>query len=276
MKNRSNFIKTAIADFKLGLKVPFLLAILGVTLGYVFDNWLDLQISINNPIIYSDDSPICILYYVYNSFSFGGVFTAYFSITMAAVPFAANYCSEHDGGLSIYKISRCGCRTYVRSKFLVTSILGGMTTFLGCLLFMLLLGTYLPIVTLEKMRESQGIPFFHALTIGGGTLYLAIILYISFLGGALWGSVGLWISGYFTSNYVAVCAPFLVRFVFVQIARILELPDALRLDRMLSARVTVFSDSVTLILTTAIVLALILLCCHLFSQKVERNIWNVE
>lgn len=276
MKDKSNFIRTVIADLKLGLKVPFILAILGVTLGYVFDNWMDLQISINNPLINNDESPICVLYYVYNSFSFGGVFTAYFSIIMAAIPFAANYCSEQDGGLSIYKISRCGCRAYVRSKFLVTSALGGMTVFLGCLLFMVILGTYLPIITLEKLHESQGIPFYHALTVGNGALYLVIILYISFLGGALWGSVGLWISGYFTSSYVAVCAPFLVRFVFVQVARILQLPDELRLDRMLSARVTILSDFVTLILTTAIVIVLILLCCHLFSKQVERNIWNVE
>lgn len=276
MADKSTFIRTVREDFQIGMKCPFLLAILGVTLGFFFDNWQDIRLSISASVAYADSSPICIMYYVFNSLSFGGVFTGYFSTIMAAIPFATNYCWEQGDGMCTYKITRCGRHTYVHSKFLVAATLGGLTMFLGELVFILLLGTYLPIVTQEKIFESQWIPFFHMLTIGDGVPYLAIILYISFLSGALWGSIGLWISAYFPSSYVAVCAPFIFRFLLVQVGRLLNLPNGLRLDRLLVVRGTIYSDFVTLVVTTATVFVLIFLCYRLFMKRMERRIWDVE
>ena len=276
MAGKSALRHTVKADFKLGLGLPFLLAILGVSLGFCFDNWEGLKNSINNPLIYQEGSVTCIMYYFFNSFSFGGMFSTYFAAIMAAIPYACSYCQEENGGMSIYKVSRCGWKAYVRSKFFVASMLGGLTLFLGGLLFILALGTYLPIVTPGKLFESDWIPYYKALAYKNGALYLVIVLYISFLDGALWGSVGLCASAFIPSSYVAVCAPFVFRFVLVQIGRLLKLSDGMRLDRLLTARGKIYSDSVTLIVTTVAVLALIFLCCHLFSKRVERRIWNVE
>lgn len=276
MVGKSILHRTIRADFKIGFRLPFLFAVFGVLLGFCFDNWEDLRISINNPLIYSEGSVISIMYYFFNSFSFGGVFSAYFASMMAAIPFAADYCLETEGGMSGYKISRCGSNAYVRSKFLVASILGGLTLFLGGLIFILILGTYLPIVTPAKIFESYGIPFFSALSFGNGAAYFAIVLYLSFLGGALWGSVGLCASAYFPSSYVAVCAPFIFRFLLTQIGRLLKLPNGLRLEMLLSARGMIYSDTVTLIITTLAVLMLIFLFYRLFRKRMERRIWNAE
>lgn len=276
MGGRAVLRHTICADFKIGLNLPFLLAIFGVTLGFCFDNWEGLRSSINNPLIYEDGSVQCVMYYFFNSFSFGGVFSEYFAAIMAAIPFAANYCHEKDGGMSIYKISRCGSRTYVLSKFLVASILGGLTLFLGGAIFTLILGTYLPIVTPAKLFESEWIPYFSALSHGNGMSYIIIVLYISFLGGALWGSVGLCASAFFPSSYAAVCAPFIFRFVLSEIGRLLKLPNGLRLELLLSARGKIYSDAVTLAVTTLVVLVLIFVCYHLFRKRIERRIWNVE
>lgn len=276
MEDKTLFRRTVYADLKMGLGIPFLLAVLGVALGFCFDNWEDLRTSFHNPLIYGEGSVACVMYYFFNSFSFGGVFSEYFAAIMAAIPFAANFCQETEGGMTIYKISRCGSRAYVRSKFLVASLLGGLTLFLGGLLFILSLTTYLPIVTPGKLFESQWIPFYQALSHGNGALYLVIVLYISFLGGALWGSVGLCASAFFTNSYVAICTPFIFRFVLVQIGRLLKIPNGLRLDMLLCARGTFHSDAVTLAITTAAVLALIFLCCRLFTRRVERRIWDVE
>lgn len=276
MAGNSTRLRTIQADFKLGLRLPFLFSVLGVFMGFCFDNWEGLRSSLYIPTQYHENSVKCVMYYFFNSFSFGGVFSEYFATIMAAIPFAANYCQEIAGGMSVYKIPRCGTRTYARSKFLVASMLGGLTLFLGGLLFMVLLGTYLPIVTPGKIFESQWIPFYHALTIGNGIPYMAIVLYISFIGGALWASVGLCASVYFSSSYVAICAPFIFRFVLTQIGRLLKLPNGLRLELLLSARGTIYSDSVTLIVTTVAVLLLILMCYHLFTKRIERSIWNVE
>lgn len=276
MVAKSAFSRTVIADFKIGLKFPFLFAGCGVVLGFCFDNWQDLRNFFISPLISEEKPSVCVMYYFFNSFSFGGVFSEYFAAIMAAIPFAANYCQETDGGLSIYKISRCGKYIYARSKFLVASILGGLTVSLGGLVFILALSSYLPLVTPEQFHEISWLPFSRALTIGNGTPYFAIVLYISFLGGALWGSVGLCASAYFPSLYVAICALFIFRFVLVQIGRLLELPGGLRLDLLLVARETVYSDTITFIITTAIVLVLIFLCYRLFCAQLERRIWDVE
>lgn len=276
MEGNSTRLRTIQADFKLGMRMPFLFSVLGVFIGFCFDNWESLRHFIYSSKQYSENSVICVMYYFFNSFSFGGVFSNYFATIMAAIPFAANYSMETEGGMCIYKITRCGSRAYVRSKFLVASLLGGLTLFLGGLIFSALLGIYLPIVTPSKLFESQWVPYFQALNTGNGGLYMVIVLYISFLGGCLWASVGLCASVYFPSRYVAVCAPFIFRFVLTQIGRLLKLPNGLRIELLLCARGTIYSDSVTLVVTTVAVLLLIFLCTRLFTKRIERSIWNVE
>lgn len=276
MEGNSTFFRTVRADFKLGLKFSFLLAVCGVVFGFCFDNWQDLRNFFVTPLIDGENPSICVLYYFFNAFSFGGVFSEYFSAIMATIPFAANYCQETDGNMNIYKISRCGKYSYARSKFLVASTLGGMVLFLGGLIFILTLAAYIPLVTPEQIFETSWVPFSGSLTIGNGWPYFAIVLYISFLGGALWASVGLCASAYFPSRYVAICAPFIFRFILTQIGRLLNLPNGLRLDILLCARGKIYSDTVTLVVTTVVAFALILLCYRLFSKRIERRVWNVE
>lgn len=276
MAGKSTFFRTVKTDFKLGLKLPFLLAVCGVVLGFCFDNWQDLRNFAFSPQTSGDTPTVCVMYYFFNSFSFGGVFSEYFAAIMAAIPFAANYCDEVNGGMLTYKIARCGKDTYARSKFVVASILGGATFALGSLTFILALAIHLPLVTPDQIFETSWLPFSWALTVGNRALYFAIVLCICFLGGSLWGSVGLCASAYFPSSYVAVCAPLIFRFVLVQIGRLLNLPGWLRLDLLIAARETVYSDAVTFLVTAAYVLALILLCYRLFCMRLERSVWNVE
>lgn len=275
MENKATLNKTVRADFKMGLKRAFLFAVLGVFLGFCFDNWEGLKTAFYSSAQYGDDSVICVMYYFFNSFSFGGVFSQYFATIMAALPFSANYCEEVKGGMSIYKIARCGRREYVCSKFWVASLLGGLALLLGGLAFSAALASRLPIVTSSKLFESEWIPFYHALTIGNGLPYMAIVLYISFLGGALWASVGLCVSAYFPSAYIAVCAPFIFRFVLTEIGRLLKLPNEFRLEMLLSARGEICTDAVTLVVTTLEVLAVILICYFLFVKRMKRRIWDV-
>ena len=276
MAGKYSLYKTIKADFKLALKGPLLFCTLGVTLGFCFDNWQDLQNFFITPLMSGTESGISVLYFFFNSFSFGGVFSGYFSTIMAAVPFSANYCHEVDGGISIYKIARCGRPCYVRSKFLVASVLGGLTLSIGGLIFILVLASYLPLTTPDQVFELSWLPFSGLLTDGKELLYFASVLYISFLGGALWASIGLCASAFIPNAYVAICSPFICRFILVQIGRMLRLPYEFRLDLLLEARVTAYSDSITLLMITSAVLVLIFLCGYLFSKRVERRIISVE
>ena len=150
MEGKTILLRTVRADLKVGFGLSFLFSVFGIVLCFCFDNWQDLQNFFINPLINKDKTSVCVMYYFFNSFSFGGVFTEYFSAIMSAIPFATNYCQENAGGMEIYKYTRCGKVIYARSKFLVTSILGGLTASLGGLIFILLLASYIPINTPEQ------------------------------------------------------------------------------------------------------------------------------
>ena len=264
--------RTFLADLRLGLRPRFFLAILGVCLCFCFDNLEGLRGCYRNPYIRAENSVTCVMYFFFNSFSFGGLFTQFFAPMLAAIPLACAYCTEHQGGLTVYKLTRCGQKTYVRSKFLGAALLGGLTLFCGGGLFILTLHSFLPVVTPQKLLESDWIPYFAALSAGDGSTYLWIVLYLSFLGGTLWSSVGLCVSAFLPSPYVAICAPFVFRFLLNQAERLLHLSPALRLDLLLSARAGTGSDGMTLAVTTAVVLGLIWIFSRLFSLRIERRL----
>lgn len=264
------------ADIQQAFGLPFIFSVIGIVFCFCCDNWTSLENSFGNPLIYSENSIVCVQYFFFNAFSFGGVFIGYFSCMLSAIPFSASYSVEQHGGITAYKVARCGKHQYALSKMLVSALSGGAAFSLGSAIFITALSTYLPLVTSQKLEESVWIPYYNALVAGNGVLYFVIMLYITFLSGALWSCLGLCISAYFPSPYVAICAPLIIRFLLVQVGRMLKLSDNLRLDRIMTARGTIYSDVVTLIVLTVVVVLLIGLCYNLFLKRMIRRLENAE
>ena len=61
-------------------------------------------------------------------------------------------------------------------------------------------------------------------------------------------------------------------FFLVECGRLIRLPAALRLDLVLLARGTLFSDSATLVIVAVVVSSIIILCFKLFSARCERRL----
>ncbi len=255
-----------------GIRPRFLFAILGVTVCLCFDSLDTLKMTVNNPLIYQENSSICVLYFYFNAVSFGGVFSNYFMTILAAIPFAASYSIEQNSRFFYYKISRCKRTDYYISKIGVAALYGGMATLLGSLLFILALSTYMPLVTPAKLLEMTPLPYYDALVVGNGKLYFAIVLFLAFLSGALWGSTGMCASAFIPNPYVAVCSPFIIKFFLVELGRLLKLPAGIRLDLILNARGSLVSDSITLMIATIWVISIILIYYRVFSHRVERRL----
>ena len=258
-----------------GIRPHFIFAIIGVAVCLCLDSMDTLKMTINNPLVYQENSVMCVLYFYFNAVSFGGVFSNYFMTILAAIPFAASYSIEQNSRFLIYKISRCERRAYYISKIGVAALYGGMTTLLGSLLFILILSTYLPLITPAKLFEMTALPYYDALVLGDGKLYFAIVLFLAFLSGALWGSSGMCASAFIPNPYVAVCSPFIIKFLLVEIGRLLKLPAGVRLDLILNARGLLVSDSITLLTATILVASIILLYYHVFAQRVERRLDDI-
>lgn len=72
-----------------------------------------------------------------------------------------------------------------------------------------------------------------------------------------------------------LCAVYFPIFPYTDWA-LAEIANGLRIEMLLCARGKIYSDSVTLIVTTMVVLALVFLSYRLFTERIERRIWNVE
>lgn len=260
------------SNIRQGFGLSFLFAVAGIVICLCFDSWETLKATINNPLIYGEYANICVLYFYFNAISFGGVFSHYMLSILAALPFAANYSIEQQNGAVVYRILRSSKRNYCSTKILVSAISGGLTVCIGCLVFILALSTYLPLITSQKILELSDVPYAGTLSIGGGVPYFVISLYLAFLRGALYSSVGMCVSAFLPNPYIAVCSPMIFEFFLVECGRLLRLPAALRLDLILSARGTLFSDSATLVIVTIVILSIIILCFELFSARCERRL----
>ena len=260
------------ADIHQGFRLKCIIAIFGVVVCLVLDNLESLKMTINNPLIYQEGSVMCVQYFYFNAVSFGGVFSSYLLPIMAAIPFAASYSIEQENRMVIYKIARSGKKQYFTSKILVSVLTGGTTIVVGSLLFILILATYLPIVTPGKVFEMTGFPYHNALANGNGLPYMAIALYLALLSGALWSSAGMCISAFLPSPYLAICFPMIFQFLVVELGRLLHLPNGLRLDMLLCGRGAFLSDGTTLIVVTIAVAVLIALFGKLFANRCERRL----
>lgn len=271
--NRKQFFNILFSDIKRSTGVFFWLAIFAVALCILLDSWGTFVNSIGNPLIYHEKSGICVQYFYFEAVSFGGVFSQYFSAILAAIP-AVRYCLEHNNNVVIYKMLRSNLKNYATSKMLVAALCGGGILFLGRLLAVLGLSTYMPWITLTRTQEMKNFPYYDGLLQNNALGYFIAVLYLSFLSGALWGSFAMCVSAFFPNPYVTVCSPIFINFFLVECGRLLDLSPALRLDMILNARGLFLSDSVTLLVATLAVVMLTLVNFRIFQKRVVNRIEN--
>lgn len=139
----------------------------------------------------------------------------------------------------------------------------------GFFLFIVAANQFQPLYLSEYDPESSGFPYFRALSTGNGVDYFLIILYLVFLNGVLWNAIALLCSAYFKNVYVTIASPLLLSFFLGRIYSFFRIPDELRMDYWLSARIGFVSDEVTLILSTLSVLVIVGICSWFFIRKVN-------
>lgn len=266
------FLNNLYADMKAAFRASFWVAVLGIALCFCMDNWSDLMALFTATNIYGKSSVFYVHYYVFNAYSFGGVFVGYFACMLAAVPYATSYSCDEYGGITIYIVQRTALKNYAKSKILATAFSGGMAFLLGTVLFIFPLLFFLPVVTPQKLLESQDFPYYFALQSGSGICYIIIILGMTFLSGALSSCVGLCVSAWYPNACVAICAPLLFQLVLVEIGRLFCFPSGVRLDRILKARGVFISDGLTLFITPLVVLGLCYACYRLFLHRIANRI----
>jgi membrane protein len=268
--------KFCLLELKRIFRLPFFIGIVSSAACFYLDELEFIKMAINNPMVFEEGSVACVLHYITASYTAGGVFCSYLLPIFVSLSYSVSYCTEENNHMVGYIIFRSGKRKYGYAKTLTATISGGLTALVGSLLFVIVLSTRLPLTTPQYIVESQILPFSSLLSHGGGLLYLLVVIYLIALSGALWSEAGMWISAYLPNPYVVLSFPMLLKFLMVQTGRLLRLPDALRLDYLLSANARFFSDGITLVVVTFAVVGIVVLMGRDFQSKIEGRIENAS
>lgn len=202
----------------------------------------------------------CVQYMVFNSWTYGGNCVGNIMPMLTTMAATITYCKEKNAGIDTYLIGRIGSRLqYAKMKAYCSMLIGGLTAFLGSLLFVALMSCRISLITEDKLIEMEGLPFFAALGTGNGIGYFIAVFYLLALHCMLCNMAALCVSVYVPNPYMVVATPILLSYGWKRLMVLLDVPLEWRMDLWLSARTTVgeHGDLCTLIVTTVVVLCLL-------------------
>ena len=234
---------------------------------YLLDCWPDFIQTIRCNI------PGVDVYYFTNYTTRYGVYRK-FTYVLCAYPFAANFCSEWISRNTYYLCSRSSKKQYVLSNFIFCALVGGLVAGLAQILFISLTSFFAPFGDGYSTSNPFTHNVYYDLLVNGHIYgYYTCSVYHSFLAGALWSTVGMSISIWFTSSSVAVVSPFLIYYIYTQICTLAHIARSYRLDYMLS----ILADTNSLVFGLLFPLGIVVLC--IFFQVLvfyHRLIWRLN
>lgn len=197
-------------------------------------------------------------------------------ILMCTIPFSTIFCKEWSSKNIKYNIIRSNIRVYSWSKFIVCSIVGGLVIMLGTILFISIMSNFSPLINDLRIQDDS-----YYYTMGNELLsqgkvweYMYIYIFLRFLYGAFWASMGLLLSAYIPNIFVALSSPFILSYIYRIIAY--KLPIYFRLEHIANGSMGNFiNNNLTHTLAySVIVFTILIIILGIFFERKVR--WRVE
>lgn len=170
-------------------------------------------------------------------------------------------------------LSRIPKKVYLLSKCISVALAGGMTLTCGASIFIIIICITQPCI-LPDAQSFSNQAFSDLIIHGDALLFFLAYLYIIFISGAFFSSLGLCISSFWPNRYVANVTPFVLGFALNQIANVLHLPIWLDPVKLSTARVIGVSTPVILCMVTITFTCLTIICDVVFIRSGRRRITN--
>ena len=164
---------------------------------------------------------------------------------------------------------------YALSKCISSSIAGGVSVTLGSVVFIVFLlvrGTGQSLVCDESIVNTSA--FHDLLTAKHPYLFLFAYTCVIFLQAMFWSVLGLLGSAFLPSKYVAYATPFVLGYVFHQVATSVGLPGWLNPGQMSTGRMFDSDTWVGLLWETIFFLVLVVVSSMFFVRTMKRRIAN--
>lgn len=224
-----------------------------------------------SPINFAETHPVaCFI----NSFVWGNII--YLLFLPPPLAYSASFSEDWQNGFFRPLIMRSSPIEYAFSKCVATSLAGGSSVALGAAIFiafLLIRGAGGDMNYREDLINASA--FHDLLAAGKPLLFFLCYLYIIFLQAMFWAVLGLLASAYFPSKYVAYATPFVLGYLFHQIATSdLGVPMWLNPVPMSTGRIFNVSAWTVLLWETTFFLLLTGICSVLFVRTLKRRIAN--
>lgn len=186
-------------------------------------------------------------------------------VIVGALPFAANFSDEWNSMIITNCITRKSVRKYAVSNVVMCYISSLATIFIGMTLFASVYSIFIPLCVPES---GSSFPPYDVLP---PLLFLMTKTFVFAASCAMWAVMGLMLTAFFPSKYIAICAPFVFSYAIERITNNFSADFDLY---SLSLSHTEMSALPAFIYSNAFFAVIAGICGIVFTITVERKVQN--
>lgn len=190
-------------------------------------------------------------------------------VILGALPFAANFSDEWNCMVTTNCVTRKGAKKYSAANIVTCYISAFATIFFGMMIFAGIYSMSYPVYSVGGGSESGPYGIFSLN--GFPMLDLAATTFVFAASCAMWAVMGLMLTAFFPSKYIAICAPFVFSYAIEHIT--MNFTDDFDLCG-LSLSHTGLSALTAFIYSNAIFAVIAAICGVIFTITVERRVRN--
>ena len=190
-------------------------------------------------------------------------------VILAALPFAANFSDEWNCMITTGCIARTSARKYSVTNVVMCYISALSTVFIGMMLFS---GIYSSSYPLYNPAGGSDYGIYGIFTLHGLPLLdLAATNFIFAASCAMWSVMGLMLTAFFPSKYIAICAPFVFSYAVERVT--INLPENFDLLAVSLSRSS-WNALPAFLYANALFAGISALCGIVFTLTVKRRVQN--
>lgn len=190
-------------------------------------------------------------------------------VILGALPFAANFSDEWNCMVTTNCVTRKSAKKYSAANVVICYISALVTVFVGMMIFAGIYSMSYPFYSVGGGSES--VPYGIFSLNGFPMLDLAAVTFIFAASCAMWAVMGLMLTAFFPSKYIAICAPFIFSYAVEHMT--MNFPVELDLWS-LSLSHTDWSALPAFLYANAIFAVIAVICGIIFTITVERRVRN--
>lgn len=260
-----SFRRAFIQELERAFSSRFVIATIMVVLLMLLENIWEIRTAVLK-------SGYTVYYFFFNTIVFSGLLGTYGAPVACALPYCSELLRERNEGIREQFVVRVGYKQYYLSKFLTATLSSGTCLSLGYWLFIAVLLPFFSFSGNSIIDAGMSIfPYTEYSLADREWIHILIILYYGFLHGALYGALSTTASSFFKDKLVALVMPFLIRFSWIQLYRLVPIKNEYRLDYWLLMRTSIETNGITILLALLRVITIIFIAAFVLIKHCERR-----